>query len=196
MSISSISSSSGYVILRTLFCFSVAAAACQVGALVVVTTVLPAIGDGIPKLGRQKDEVGRRALGSLHMQDKRLQDKSSGDISDSELCPSRPVLGMPLSGSGTSRKERKALWAGNFPLLENMAPNVGLDISDNRGAFLRSYGKFSTPTRDIIIGKLSCSRWMAASRQKLWWLVSYSILRSGSRQIPCEFHILHHLPRT
>jgi hypothetical protein len=54
--------------------------------------------------------------------------------------------------------------------------------------FVRTYEKYDSPTRAVVLGKLQCNRWMAASRQKLWWMVpSWG---DSASQIPEETQFL------
>lgn len=36
---------------------------------------------------------------------------------------------------------------------------------------MRTYERYASSTRAVVLGKLLCNRWIAASRQKLWWMV-------------------------
>ena len=58
----------------------------------------------------------------------------------------------------------------------------------SRQVFVRTYEKYDSPTRAVVLGKLQCNRWMAASRQKLWWMVpSWG---DSASQIPEETQFL------
>jgi hypothetical protein len=79
--------------------------------------------------------------------------------------------GIP-GGEGIRRDANGRLWAGQHVLLEKLdAKTIGLDMSDHRGVFLRSYAMSGESTEHEHLGKLQCSAFLAGARQKLWWMV-------------------------
>lgn len=77
-------------------------------------------------------------------------------------------------------------------ILSSVSPALKLDLTDPRGAFFHAEADSATSVFEVAIGGLKCQRFVACSRQKLWWM--YPNWGSKSRDVKVDAlraHMLH-----
>jgi len=79
-------------------------------------------------------------------------------------------------------------------ILSSVSPALKLDGTDPRGAFFHAEADTATSSFEVSLGGLKCRRFMACSRQKLWWM--YPNWGSKSKDVKVQLlnpppHILH-----
>lgn len=103
--------------------------------------------------------------GSKHAKANEAPSRKEGDATSIPRVM-RKRASLPFITEGLHKDSSGRLWAGDYCVLDKMDfKAVGLDISDNRGLFVRNYARTEQSMKIVNLGKLSCAGILAGARQ-------------------------------